>query len=309
MTDTSDHEHTVEARCLTPDDPVNFLQPFEKWTDCSSPISPAVAAFRSNLRAARTVGTLPCRLIRGSVAGRAELIESGADPNSEQYSEQEEHSYRLVKRAWREHESTPEYKQSVANETLSILSSSLRYPYFSEASQELLRQVVVMIWSAFEVISNDLGITIINQIPALSRTVMQLGTYKNLKGIPIAILEEFRFDLSQTMGDILFSTKRLNTVPSIADFYSSVFSNVLLQKSMKSPTLWLLAQRRHLIVHRRGIVDIQYLQNTSETQALGTRINVPANEVTNSLIEVRDLGLLMADCALGLLNGSVTPSN
>ena len=222
MSDISDPEQTVKARCLT-SDPTLFFEPFETWTDDSSSIKPVVAAFRSNLRAAKTVGTLPYRLIRGSVAGRrydrlqlAELIEGGGEPNSELYSEQQEHARSRVKDAWRAQEASTEFNQSVVNETLNILYYSLNFPYFSEASHELLRQVVVMIWSAFEVTSNDLGVAIINQRPALSKTVLQLDIYKQLRGIPITTLEEFDFDLSQSMGDILFSIKRLEAYASVS---------------------------------------------------------------------------------------------
>jgi len=296
----SDLARTVLARCLTPD-PADFFEPFEEWTGRSSPLSSVVEAFRSNLRAARLVGALPYQLINSGVRQRrfdglvvANLIESGAQPDSEVYSEQQEQACRHA------NEAMQQLDTEIINQTLHRLDYSLKSPTFSGTLHELLRQVLVMTWGALEVVSNDLGVVILNKRPALARVVTDLESYKraaSVKGIPIVTLEEFNFDVSESMGDIIFSMTRLDTLPSIMDFYNAVASNAALQKSLKSSTLWMLAQRRHLIVHRRGIVDSQYLQKTSDSQPLGTLIEIPATEIANSLVEVRNVGLLIADCA------------
>lgn len=45
-----------------------------------------------------------------------------------------------------------------------------------------------------------------------------------------------------------------------------------LQKHLRNPKLWLLQQRRHLIVHRRGVVDKQYLEKTGEKLNVGEQL-------------------------------------
>src|SRR5437764_6442837 len=79
----------------------DFFEPFEEWTGRPLRLSSVVEAFRSNLRAARLVGALPFQLVQSGVLQRrfdrlrlADLIESGAEPDSEHYSEQQEQASR-----------------------------------------------------------------------------------------------------------------------------------------------------------------------------------------------------------------------
>ncbi len=47
--------------------------------------------------------------------------------------------------------------------------------------------------------------------------------------------------------------------------------------------LWLLYQRRHLIVHRRGIVDERYRTESGEALPLGAELRVKPDELESSL--------------------------
>ncbi len=74
------------------------------------------------------------------------------------------------------------------------------------------------------------------------------------------------FDLSNRVGTVLVSQQDFGDLPTIKTVYPVLFpgSGELLER-LNDPDLWLLYQRRHLLVHRRGIVDQTYLDNTSDT--------------------------------------------
>ena len=46
------------------------------------------------------------------------------------------------------------------------------------------------------------------------------------------------------------------------------------QQALSDRDLWLLFQRRHLIVHRRGIVDSAYIAATGEDLLVGTEMSI-----------------------------------
>jgi hypothetical protein len=59
--------------------------------------------------------------------------------------------------------------------------------------------------------------------------------------------------------------------------------------------LWILNQRRHLIVHRRGVIDREYLEKTGETLEIGDLLTVTPQEITGYFGRVRDAGVAILD--------------
>lgn len=67
---------------------------------------------------------------------------------------------------------------------------------------------------------------------------------------------------------------------------------------MKEEALWRIAQQRHLIVRRRGIIDTRYLARTADHFPEGKRIEFNATYVEASMALVRDVGLAFVRLAL-----------
>lgn len=140
----------------------------------------------------------------------------------------------------------------------------------------------------------------LNQVPDLASDILAEHTFKKLglpRGIPIETLRDFSFDVSHSMGFVLFGEGRLDSHPAIASVCKALYKNPGLDQLLKSATLWKLAQRRNLIVHRRGIVDTQYLEKTSDKQPVGSKLIVTSQDIERDLAEVKDVGLLIAHSA------------
>lgn len=118
--------------------------------------------------------------------------------------------------------------------------------------------------------------------------------------IPSLLLEN-KFDLSQCMGDIFSDAIKLDALSKMQNLAHLLFSNTELDIAMKNQNMWGVAQKRHLIVHRRGIVDANYLEKTSDKATIGTQLIFDAIEVEKSISMVRDIGLTLIQAALGLL--------
>jgi hypothetical protein len=65
----------------------------------------------------------------------------------------------------------------------------------------------------------------------------------------------------------------LNSDPAVAD-------------ALAEKRLWVLCQQRHLIVHRRGVIDARYLEATGEQQAIGSRLSVAPAELESQIESV-----------------------
>jgi hypothetical protein len=68
-----------------------------------------------------------------------------------------------------------------------------------------------------------------------------------------------------------------------------------------------LFQRRHLIVHRRGRVDAQYLESTKEALAPGTKLEITFKELIEYMTIVRDAGTQMIHAVASTLSEPKAP--
>jgi hypothetical protein len=77
----------------------------------------------------------------------------------------------------------------------------------------------------------------------------------------------------------------------IRDLYKLMLADSLVDTILKSELLWRVFQQRNLIVHRRGLIDTWYLENTADSGTIGAHIVFNASYVEASLNIVRDAGL------------------
>jgi hypothetical protein len=181
------------------------------------------------------------------------------------------------------------------------LEGSLNNRQMRVAAAELLRQGVTLTWTALEVLMTDVFVATLNNFPALS--VKLLEDVRTRKWFqfkdPFPSLQAHSYDLSRHMGDVLGETHRIDDVDTFRAMADVIFSsNQELRTLVADSRLWLLHQRRNLLLHRRGIVDDLYLKNTGEsTASKGSPLAISTDYVRDSLAYTRDLGkaLLQSD--------------
>ena len=155
------------------------------------------------------------------------------------------------------------------------------------AARELTRQGVVLVWSAVEVLARDSFVFLLNRRPILAEQL--LAEQANRKRFSVdridwQTLAAYGYDLSENLGTFLISKADLTNVPAIRDAYGALFPTAVeLGSRLADRRLWDLCQKRNLIVHRRGIVDQQYLTNTGDTLPLGADLWINPNEVEDLL--------------------------
>lgn len=133
------------------------------------------------------------------------------------------------------------------------------------AAKELLGQGTVLLWGAFESLSRDLFVLLVNSDPMIGKLLLDSPEGRRvfqLKALELDTLAAYGFNVSRSLGTILVSRQDLSDLGSIKSVYGLIFpSDEEVRDALSSRDLWMLAQRRHLLVHNRGIADMRYIDN------------------------------------------------
>jgi hypothetical protein len=161
-----------------------------------------------------------------------------------------------------------------------------------QAHEELYRQATVMTWTSLEVLMNDLVAHWLNETPKLGASL------EEIKKIPIGDLEIYGYDLSKRMGDFYISKHGMATgvfaikkVVNLLKPTDKASPNATLGQLLDSPELRLLSERRHLIVHRAGVVDQKYVKNTKDKFSIGSILVVEANQLQIQMAAAIEAGM------------------
>jgi hypothetical protein len=191
---------------------------------------------------------------------------------------------------------------SYGDQVLRHLQEAHRDEEFSQGAAELLGQCLVLTWSALEVLAQDTFIELLNAKPNLTSRLFADESAKKLfqlKSITIDTIVENDFDLSHRMGHVFVRSRPIDSIPVMRTTFSVLLPDAAaLNAALANPLLWTLNQRRHLIVHRRGIVDREYLEKTGESIDAGTTLNITATELEHYLRAVIEFGAELLDSAV-----------
>jgi hypothetical protein len=264
---------------------------------------PAMESYRKNVNALLSTMYLPFRMCivaaerqRYSLILAAERIRMIpiTDVSEESLSE-EERRKRALPQEERERRAVQKAKEKFAVEMASEESRNSCFVhaffYFEElvqdpgialALRELMRQGLVLAWSAIEALANDLFRSLVNEKPAFSELLLQDERTKKRFQVrdAVGILASYNYDLSEHMGDALNENCKLDDVETIRCVFDVLFpEDEKLRTELTDEALWKLFQRRNLIVHRRSIVDQVYLDNTGDKVALGSELPISQPDV------------------------------
>jgi hypothetical protein len=174
-------------------------------------------------------------------------------------------------------------RSQIENQWAAFLIAQLQDKEMETAAKELLRQAVVMIWGAFEVLCRDIFVGHLNSNPAEWQKLTADSDTKKIfqvKGIVFEELSEYGFDVSKNLGNVFVNAHDFSSLGAIKQTFKVLFpaSNELLDQ-LGDHKFWILHQRRHLIVHRRAVVDKQYLEKTGEKIKIGEQMTPTPPEI------------------------------
>lgn len=276
-----------------------FLEPLLAYQSDSSCWSECLTTATEGLRSVTNAAGLPFFLVQSSVAQRifdrfhaAELIRSLKHiPSNEGLSDE-------IKRANAFSNATKEMKEFVlSSEGGDYMRDAVVYDLFgrlessdvSDASQELLVQTLISTWSVFENFSRSFIVSWVDADASRASLVLKAPGLKDILGkqiVDFQTISQHGFNLTNSMGAVLFASKRLDNLKVIKDVMKALFNDSQIQSAF-GDELWLLNQRRNLFVHKRGFVDKQYLENTNASNSLGEKLDLSCDDIEESLLSVR----------------------
>lgn len=163
------------------------------------------------------------------------------------------------------------------------------------AARELTRQGIVLTWSAIEVLARDAFVYLLDSKPAYAELLVADPANRkrfSTERIEWQTLATYGYNLSSSLGSYLISKADLKSALAIRGAYGALFPAAdELQKLLGDRRLWNLNHKRNLIVHKRGIVDQQYLDSTGDTLTIGDDLWVTPSEVEELLESILKVGM------------------
>ena len=249
-------------------------------------VAPISRVFRENISAVLAVASIPYRMSYTSSMQNifehtlmAERIRRIPIPGEDDDPEKREaEALAAAHRKFDAEASSDETMQAMINRVVVDLAHLAKDPDFDSAAHELLLETLVMTWGTFEAFVTSLLRAVLNSRPDLGARLLTEDATKRhfpFRGIPVESLAEHGFNVAQAMGDLLLASRHLDSLPVIKDMLNVIFPNEEgLRTRMSDRALWTFAQRRHLVVHRRGEIDNSYLAQTGEQSPVGSRLKI-----------------------------------
>jgi hypothetical protein len=147
------------------------------------------------------------------------------------------------------------------------------FKFVHEMTRANLLSVAVMLWTAVEVFTADLWLSVVNDGPKRFAENV-LGGAKLMEDselskeqqaqISFKLLKKYDYDLTHTLGDVLAEAKRVNfrSLKDAAKAYSVAFgrgaNNVFDETTQSYANVMVLYAIRNVIVHKAGQVDRDY---------------------------------------------------
>jgi len=299
-----------------------FMEPLsERLKGVRNPLISPGRAFQSNLEALIAVVSMPILLASGTATEMrlqqllmAERIRRIPNPLTDSAKrgdlpvEAEREAHTVAHGKLNQELATTIGIVQMGVQAWRFLHAGLRSHDVDAAAHELLRQSTVLCWGALEVLARDVFVALINENPNAAIQLLEHPSTRgrfNLKAISVEVLAIHGFDVSTRMGDVLVQQQDLAELAVIKDVYQALFPDArALHSTLGAKDLWLLNQRRHLIVHKRGIVDARYLERTGDKTERGSTLNVLPSDLKGYLTLVRDAGIEI----LGVVNPDNRPS-
>ncbi len=175
---------------------------------------------------------------------------------------------------------------------------------FRDKSQSLLRQATVLAWNALEVLVRDVLEVIMNERKDLAIEFVKdpdASSKFDLKKVSLLSLETFDFDISRKLGSFVLEGRDLSDIASIQVSLKAFFKDhPNLHVLLKSRVLYYLCKKRHLFVHRRGIVDPKFLKETECKTGVGDQLFVMPEELEDEIRFVWSVGAALYSSIVSL---------
>lgn len=293
-----------------PNDETTFFAGLDRvLANCAGGLLAVGQAFRANLVGISALVTIPYRVARLCVGEQkqAEIRKRVQVAMSTAFSQfgtptGKVDSLNVSLKELLSELSPPGADRQLVRNAIDLAAKTLESSDVKNSVEEILRQALVLTWSALEVLANDLAVELLNRDPQTGVRVLQSPDFKRTTGglkLGIESLEEYGFNLSTNFGSFIFDRWSITSVEAMRVVFGLIFTgDEAVLRELSSGDLWHLSQKRHLIVHRRGIIDSRYLRSSKGSDlVVGVPLPIALADVNRYQTCVRDLGSALLNAA------------
>lgn len=186
---------------------------------------------------------------------------------------------------------------------------------FYEPHRSLLYAGIVFIWCCFEVYVKDLWETALNignklVMKTTLRNAINVDKTNDFHGIQgkyinLEYLAQYNYNVSNKLGSVLVNKFDFSSAYGIKDAYSCAFPrSTTIRKALENKELAQLEARRHIIVHKAGVVDDAFCKKTgiSKTQ-IGNKLELSDEELSNFGNVVIDIAIQVIKALSSIVSG------
>jgi hypothetical protein len=178
--------------------------------------------------------------------------------------------------------------QETSNEILNDLALQLIGLAIKDelSVKELLNQNYIQLWSAFEVFIRDYIEKILNEFPDSCKSIIESDILKrrvDLRKIPFDYISENSFNLSNKMGTLITSSYDCSDLLITKEIIKSIKKSEEINSILDHKNLWNFFQNRHLLIHKKGIVDKGFIEKTGSTKNIGEKVSITPKELKNTM--------------------------
>lgn len=168
--------------------------------------------------------------------------------------------------------------------------------------QRLMHQACLLVWSAIEIFSKEIFIYALNDNPSLYNKITKSPYLKDRFAVGNArwaeLLEQHDYNLVGKLGTVVAADKDFSSPKLIRELFPIIFDEPNLigfpEGIFNSEALMKLGQRRHLIAHKCGIVDDDYLKKSGDTtQKIGQMLNLRGRDIAEALAATASFAILV----------------
>lgn len=172
-----------------------------------------------------------------------------------------------------------------------------------DSLQALLRQASIMAWAGFETFAGDLfrlllvtDAKFLREIDAVQKQTdpWQMNPRRLLAAVEAALQQDAAVSLAPIIDAVDLPTMTLRFV---RHFFGVLFPTDPTVTARIGRPLDIPSARRHLLVHRAGVVDQRYVDQSKESLPLGSRLTVTPQDVRDTFRAVVDASVALASAA------------
>jgi len=172
-----------------------------------------------------------------------------------------------------------------------------------EAYKSLLYSGLIWAWISFEVFASDLWEAVVNMSAGKVRSRILRSVSAARPTIKVDYIAKYNLDLRGRLGTVMRDGCDFTSLEGIQKAYAVVFpKSQSISDALGKTELMQLEASRHLIVHRSGIVDDEFLRKTNLKLKKGHELPITDKQVLdycNLTVEVALALLVAAESLVG----------